>query len=116
MLSTHVLSGYRNKAQYPVTCRNGRVCAGFFKAGTHQVVENDRCLILPDETEQVRRIVVDYVNHYRISAYDETAHKGLLRHIYVRRGAVSGQVLVCLVINGRKIPHPEDLIERLKAV
>ena len=116
ILSAPTCYGYRNKAQYPVASQKGRVYAGFFKAGTHQVVENERCLILPDETEQVRKIVIDYVNHYRISAYDETAHKGLLRHIYVRRGAVSGQVLVCLVINGRKIPHPEDLVQRLQVV
>ena len=64
----------------------------------------------------MRRIVVNYVNRYRISAYDETARKGLLRHIYVRRGAVSGQILVCLAVNGRKIPHSEDLIARLQEV
>ena len=107
---------YRNKAQYPVSSEKSRVFAGFFKAGTHQVVENKRCLILPEETDRVKGIVIDYVNHYRITAYDETTGKGLLRHIYVRRGAVSGQVLVCLVINGRKLPHPETLIEKLKNV
>ena len=116
ILAAPVCTGYRNKAQYPVASKKGRVYAGFFKAGTHTVVENDHCLILPDETEQVRQIVVDYVNHYRITAYDETTGKGLLRHIYVRRGAVSGQVLVCLVLNGRKLPHSEDLIEKLQAV
>ena len=108
--------GYRNKAQYPVSSEKSRVFAGFFKAGTHQVVENKRCLILPEETDRVKGIVIDYVNHYRITAYDETTGKGLLRHIYVRRGAVSGQVLVCLVVNGRKLPHPETLIEKLKNV
>ncbi len=108
--------GYRNKAQYPVSSHKGRVYAGFYKAGTHTVVENDRCLILPAQMDQVKKIVIDYVNHYRISAYEETTHKGLLRHIYVRRGAVSGQVLVCLVVNGRKLPHTEDLIHRLQAV
>ena len=107
---------YRNKAQYPVSSQKGRVYAGFFKAGTHQVIKNSRCLILPEETDLVKRIVIDYVNHYRITAYDETTGKGLLRHIYVRRGAVSGQILVCLVVNGRKLPHPEDLIRRLQAV
>ena len=107
---------YRNKAQYPVASKKGRVYAGFFKAGTHQVVENDRCLILPEETDLVKKIVIDYVNHYRIAAYDEEAHKGLLRHIYVRRGAVSKQVLVCLVVNGRKLPHIEELIQKLQAV
>ena len=116
ILSAPTCYGYRNKAQYPVSNQKGRVFAGFFKAGTHSVVENDRCLILPEESDRVRKIVIDYVNHYRITAYDETAHTGLLRHIYVRRGAVSGQVLVCLVVNGRKLPHVEDLIKRLQVV
>jgi len=116
ILSAPTCYGYRNKAQYPVSSQKGRVFAGFFKAGTHSVVENDRCLILPEESDRVRKIVVDYVNHYRITAYDEETHKGLLRHIYVRRGAVSGQVLVCLVVNGRKLPHIEDLVKRLQAV
>ena len=116
ILSAPDCCGYRNKAQYPVASQKNRVFAGFFKAGTHQVVENDRCLILPEETDRVKKLVIDYVNHYRITAYDETTEKGLLRHIYVRRGAVSGQVLVCLVVNGRKLPHPETLIEKLKAV
>ena len=108
--------GYRNKAQYPVSSKKGRVFAGFFRAGTHQVVENERCLILPEETDRIKKLVIDYVNHYRIPAYDETTGKGLLRHIYVRRGQVSGQVLVCLVVNGRKLPHPEVLIEKLRTV
>ena len=116
ILSAPACYGYRNKAQYPTASEKGRVYAGFFRAGTHQVVENDRCRILPEEADQVKKLVIDYVNHYRISAYDETTGKGLLRHIYVRRGAVSGQVLVCLVLNGRKLPHPEDLISRLQAV
>ena len=116
ILAAPVCHSYRNKAQYPVSSEKGRVFAGFFKAGTHQVVENKRCLILPEETDRVKAIVTDYVNHYRITAYDEKTGKGLLRHIYVRRGAVSGQVLVCLVVNGRKLPHVEDLIARLQKV
>jgi len=79
-------------------------------------VENDRCLILPQETDRVKDIVIDYVNQTRVSVYDEATHTGLLRHIYVRRGAVSGQILVCLAVNGRVIPKPERLVEKLKAV
>ena len=116
ILSAPDCHGYRNKAQYPVSSQKGRVFAGFFRAGTHSVVENKRCLILPEETDDVKALVIDYVNHYRISAYDETTGKGLLRHIYVRRGAVSGQVLVCLVVNGRKLPHTEELVKRLQSV
>lgn len=108
--------GYRNKAQYPVASKKGRAYAGFFRAGTHDVVENSRCLILPQETDQVKDAVIDHVNQFRVPVYDETAHTGLLRHIYVRRGAVSGQVLVCLVANGRKLPHAPELVERLKKI
>ena len=104
---------YRNKAQYPVAVKKGRAYAGFFRAGTHQVVENRRCLILPEESDRVKDAVMDYVNQYRVSVYDEQRHTGLLRHIYVRRGGVSGQILVCLVVNGQAIPRPQALIERL---
>ena len=116
ILAAPTCYGYRNKAQYPVASKKGRAYAGFFRAGTHQVVENDRCLILPQETDRVKNAVVDYVNQYRITAYDEENQKGLLRHIYVRRGVVSGEILVCLVVNGKKLPHIPELIERLKKI
>ena len=116
ILAAPTCYGYRNKAQYPVASKKNRAYAGFFRAGTHQVVENDRCLILPQETDRVKDTVVDYVNQYRISAYDEETHKGLLRHIYVRRGVVSGEILVCLVVNGKKLPHVPELIEKLKKI
>ena len=116
ILSAPTCYGYRNKAQYPVASKKNRAYAGFFRAGTHSVVENSRCLILPEETDKVKDAVIDYVNQFRVTAYDEEAHKGLLRHIYVRRGAVSGQILVCLVVNGRKLPHIPELLERLKKI
>ena len=116
ILSAPTCDGYRNKAQYPVACKKGRAYAGFFKAGTHEVVENKRCLILPEETDRVKDAVMDYVNQFRITVYDETTQKGLLRHIYVRRGAVSGQILVCLVVNGRKLPRVEELRMRLQKI
>ena len=116
ILAAPACRGYRNKAQYPVACQKGRAYAGFFKAGTHQVVENSRCRILPEEADRVKELVIDYVNQYRVPVYDEEAHKGLLRHVYVRKGAVSGQILVCLVLNGRKLPHEEALIQRLQTV
>ena len=116
ILSAPTCHGYRNKAQYPVSSRKGKAFAGFFRAGTHSVVENDRCLILPDQMDQVKDIVIDHMNKFRIPAYEETEHRGLVRHIYVRRGAVSEQVLVCLAVNGRKLPHAAELIDELKKV
>ena len=116
ILSAPTCYGYRNKAQYPVSSKKGRAYAGFFKAGTHEVVENNRCLILPAETDAVKDAVMDYVNQFRITAYDEVSHTGLLRHIYVRRGAVSQQILVCLVVNGGQLPRIEELIKRLQKI
>ncbi len=116
ILSAPTCYGYRNKAQYPVAAQKNRAYAGFFRAGTHQVVENQRCLILPGEMDEIKSIVMCYVNQFKIPVYNEGTCKGLLRHIYVRRGVVSGQVLVCLVVNGRNFPHAKGLIEALKAV
>ena len=116
ILAAPTCHGYRNKAQYPVAAKKNRAFAGFFKAGTHEVVENERCLILPEETDLVKAVVMDYVNRNHVSVYDEIAHQGLLRHIYVRRGAVSKQILVCLVINGRSIPKAHELVARLKKI
>lgn len=116
ILAAPTCHGYRNKAQYPVSSKKGRAFAGFFRAGTHDVVENSRCLILPRETDLVKDTVIDYVNQYHISTYDEENHRGLLRHIYVRRGAVSGQILVCLVVNGEGLPQAEQLVEELKKI
>ena len=116
ILAAEVQTCYRNKAQYPVSSKKGRAFAGFFKAGTHQVVENDRCLILPQEMDAVKDAVIDWMNENKVTAYDEIAHTGLVRHIYVRRGPMSKQVLVCLAINGRKIPKEQALIEKLKKI
>ena len=107
---------YRNKAQYPVASKNGRAYAGFFKAGTHNVVENDRCGILPQEMDAVKDTVIAWMNRHGVTAYDELTHTGLVRHIYVRRGVVSGQVLVCLAINGRQIPKASALMDALRKI
>ena len=116
ILAAPTCYGYRNKAQYPVAAKKGKAYAGFFRAGTHDVVENKRCLILPEETDAVKDAVMDYVNQFRVPVYEETTHKGLLRHIYVRRGVVSGQVLVCLVCNGDRLPRVEELLKRLQKI
>ncbi len=116
ILAAPTCEGYRNKAQYPVASKNGKAYAGFFKAGTHQVVENDRCGILPYEMDLVKNTVIDYMNACKVPAYDEVAHEGLVRHIFVRRGVVSGQVLVCLCINGRKLPQTHRLVQALRKI
>ncbi len=116
ILAAPTCYAYRNKAQYPVSTVKGKPCAGFFRAGTHQVVEHERCLILPQEMDALKNLVMAHAHKWKVPIYDEKAHKGLLRHIFVRRGAVSGQILVCLVINGRKYPGADALLAQLKTV
>ncbi len=107
---------HRNKAQYPVAQEKQRAMAGFYREGTHQVVSCPQCGILAPEMDAVRDAVVDYMNQYRVSAYDEGSGTGLVRHIYVRKGWVSGQLLVCLVVNGTRLPRQEALLERLQRI
>ena len=107
---------YRNKAQYPVAQEKQRAMAGFYREGTHQVVSCPQCGILAPEMDAVRDAVVDYMNQYRVSAYDGGSGTGLVRHIYVRKGWVSGQLLVCLVVNGTRLPRQEALLERLQRI
>ena len=107
---------YRNKAQYPVAQEKQRAMAGFYREGPHQVVSCPQCGILAPEMDAVRDAVVDYMNQYRVSAYDEGSGTGLVRHIYVRKGWVSGQLLVCLVVNGTRLPRQEALLERLQRI
>lgn len=116
LLSAPSCTGYRNKAIYPVGAKKGKAYAGFFRAGTHKIVENEGCLILFPEADTVKNTVIDFLNRCHISVYDETAHKGLVRHIFVRRGWQSKELLVCLTVNGRKLPHHQELIEKLKTI
>ena len=109
-------TGYRNKAVYPVASKKGRVYAGFFRAGTHQIVENEGCLILFPEADQIKNTVIAFMNRRHLTAYDETTGQGLLRHIFVRRGWVSGEFLVCLTVNGQKLPHFRELTEQLQKI
>lgn len=106
--------GYRNKAQYPVGPGKKHPEAGFFQKGSHKIIPIDRCLIQPECADRAREIVMEWVNTYRIPPYDEKNHTGLLRHIYVRHGAASGEVLVCLVVNGERLPREKELITQLR--
>ena len=106
--------GYRNKAQYPVAEQKGKAVAGFYKNRTHDVIPMRRCAILPEVFDQVRDLVIRWAAEDRISVYDEHTGKGLLRHIYVRKGAVSRQIMVCLVVNGTSLPREQRLVNVLR--
>lgn len=108
---------YRNKAQYPVgTDAQGRLIAGFYALHSHRIVQCPRCRLLPPEFDQIRDAVLAFAAKQGISAYDEAAQTGLLRHIYIRKGFVTGQIMVCLVINGKSLPGADRLAQYLLQV
>ena len=101
--------GYRNKVQFPVA--NGN--AGFYKKGTHDLIPVDHCLIQPKCGDLVRETVLKWMKKYKVSSYDEKNHTGLIRHIFIRYGEKTGQILVCLVCNGTDLPKKKYLIADL---
>lgn len=101
--------GYRNKVQFPVS--EGK--AGFYKKGTHDLIPIDHCLIQPRCADRAREAVLQWMQEAKVPSYDEKSHKGLIRHIFVRYGEKTGQILVCLVCNGEDIPMKKRLIDLL---
>lgn len=105
---------YRNKAQFPVgTGKDGRLTAGFYAGRTHTIIENRDCLLGVGENKQILDIVLKFCEEKRVPAYDETTGKGLLRHVLIRKGFSTGQIMVCLVINGVSLPDEKELADRL---
>ncbi|MBR4132393.1 MAG: 23S rRNA (uracil(1939)-C(5))-methyltransferase RlmD, partial [Oscillospiraceae bacterium] len=108
------LNGYRNKAIFPVAEVKGRAEAGFYRARTHSLIPIDRCLLQNDAANAARSAVVDWMRKYRVAPYDEETGTGLVRHIFVRSGGVTGQVMVCLIVNGGKLPRENELCKLLR--
>lgn len=93
---------YRNKAQFPVAEFKGRAVCGFYARRSHRVVEYTHCLLQPEIFTDILEAVMAYVNSHGIRAYDEVKLTGLLRHIFIRRGENSGEIMVCLVVTDAK--------------
>lgn len=101
---------YRNKAQYPVS-PDGRV--GFYRARTHEVIDTRECLLVKPEADAAAEAVRQYMRDFRAAGYDERTRRGLLRHVYVRSNT-RGECLICLLVNGKRLPHEAELVERLR--
>ena len=108
---------YRNKAQYPVgRNKEGRITAGFYAGRTHDIIENRDCLLGPEINRKILDIVLFHMEMYDIEPYDEKSCSGLVRHIMIRQGFRTGQIMVCLVLNGTSLPASQNLIEALQKI
>jgi 23S rRNA (uracil1939-C5)-methyltransferase len=110
---------YRNKAQFPVGCdKNGRLITGFYAGRTHSIIENTHCCIQAEVNEQILNLVMDHCRKNGIPAYNETSHTGVIRHILTRVGFTTGEIMVCLIINGgkSKLKNLPQLVEMLTAI
>ena len=91
---------YRNKAQYPIgTSRDGKPVAGFYAGRTHDIIAEDDCLIGTAENKSILEVILAHMTAHKIAAYDEVTHKGLIRHVLIRKGFMSGGIMVCIIIN-----------------
>lgn len=106
---------YRNKAQFPVGYdKDGNLVAGFYAGRTHSIIPQTDCLIQHECNKQIVETVLEFMKKYNVTAYDEKKNRGIVRHILTRVGKATGEVMVCLVINAKKLPHSEEFVEMIK--
>lgn len=106
---------YRNKVQFPVGVdKNGAPCIGFYAGRTHRIVPCPDCKLQPGMLNEIGNALCAFFAQQGIRPYDEQSGKGLVRHIFLRRGAHSGQIMVCLVCTRAKLPHAEQLCTALR--
>ena len=108
---------YRNKAQFPVGCdKEGSLITGFYAGRTHSIISNRRCYLGVEINESILNIIMEHCEKYGIAAYSEETGKGLLRHILIRFGFTTKEIMVCLILNGRKLPHQDELSAKLAEI
>jgi 23S rRNA (uracil1939-C5)-methyltransferase len=102
---------YRNKAQFPIARdRDGNIIAGFYAGRTHSVIRCEDCLLGVQENKRILEIIITWIKTYGIEPYHEESGRGIIRHVLIRKGFASGELMVCLVINQDKLPHQEELV------
>ena len=106
--------GYRNKAQFPFgTDKEGNPITGFYAGRTHDIIANTDCALGVEQNQEILEIILQYMRENKIKSYDEKTGKGLIRHALIRYGFKTKEIMVCLVVNGKKLPKAERLIEKL---
>ena len=105
---------YRNKAQFPIgQDKNGKLITGFYAGRTHQIMENRNCYLGVEQNEEILNRILAWMEENSVSAYQEETGKGLVRHVLIRFGFTTKEIMVCLVVNGKKLPAEKKLIQSL---
>lgn len=108
---------YRNKAQFPVgKNKDGEIITGFYAGRTHSIIPNRNCYLGAEVNEEILNQVIAYMTDNHVEPYEEAGGKGLVRHILIRNGFKTGEIMVCIIANGRTLPKVNNLIERLQTI
>ena len=105
---------YRNKAQFPIQKKDNMPVIGVYKKKSHDLISTDECIIQHEVNDKIIKIIKTYIRAYNVSIYDEKTHKGLLRHLVTKVGFTTGEVMIVLVANGKKLPYLKELASVLK--
>ena len=109
--------GYRNKAQFPFgTDKEGNPVTGFYAGRTHDIIANTECALGVPVNREILEIILDFMKKNKIPSYAEKTGKGLIRHALIRYGFTTREIMVCLVLNGRELPHAEELVGELAKI
>lgn len=105
---------YRNKAQFPVGLdKNGEIVTGFYAERTHVIIPNTDCALGVEENKKILEAVIRYMKENKITPYNEITGKGIVRHILIRKGFATGEIMTCVIINADELPHQEKLVNAL---
>ena len=107
---------YRNKAQYPVNSDKNGINIGFYSLGSHKIVNNDNCLIGSKVNSKILQTIKAFMENNNISAYNEETGKGFVRHILIREGFYTGEIMVCLIVNSNKFKYKKELLKALEEI
>ena len=107
---------YRNKSQIPFSMRDGEVTAGFYRTRSHVIADTDTCIIQSEEADRIMRGLKHEILRLGIEPYDEKTHTGLLRHVIVRTGRATGEVMVVLVTRKKKLPNRDEVIQIIRGL